>query len=286
MKILKNAILSTLIIAPISLAQAETFTYKADNFFNSSIGSFPSLELDRPVSAVLKTENNQFGETQISHFSLDFENAKSLRIGNLKKATDPVYLPSCTPENTFVGSANSQWYFRAVNVFVCFNPIGDYEERINFTYQLEVKTYDSWSSSQSPGEPGLFLASGEGEAFNSTFNKVIDTYNTKLEGKTLRLRLLKRPGTVAGEFGSADSGFKIEALWMGNGEKTLVFRDAPIQPNIVAVGFNVETVEFSETEKVEMISIRYEDEFGAVSQTPEVDLRMLVESGFGPIPAP
>lgn len=212
MKLIFSSVCTFLLVLLAASANAKTLKYELQDIFshNGEI-NYPGLDFHNAQSATLTVEKLEGNPTpELVSLDLVFPEAATLKVrGFVRQGPD-----------TYRALVPGAWIFREVLVQLQIPELS-----VGAPVQIMVKVVEGTSYLNpivnSVG-PDLLIA--HGILKDVTPSKVVDTGFAVVEGKRVNLSLKDRLG-----FGetSPQFGFAIDALWLGNGQKTL-YLHAPI----------------------------------------------------------
>lgn len=230
------------------------------------------------------TESFDNPEPELSDLTLAFNSIPSVTFEKLTFKTNGKWqCQNGSNYGYYEGKAANTWAFQEVIAFVCpefFSP-----NDMSFNVTLAFATGESFIDLQSPEQQFLPLAELNAPALNVSPNPVVDTFDTEFLGKELKLSLLKNFGEVVGPY-QMQSGFLVNAQWMGQQDKTMVIPMQYPSPFTTAIGFDIiEDPMLPEFDQIQ-ISIRYLDDTGMLQMTPLAPLFPLMDEQYGPLDLP
>ncbi|WP_086932830.1 hypothetical protein [Agarilytica rhodophyticola] len=268
MKYIKFVICATLLALASMQVSAQTAQYSFSTH-TSSFPVYPSLELGGIATGKVKTEFNSYnGQTNVTNFSVNFENAPNLNVNNF--SFDPF-------TNSYIAIANNIWVFRSVRVELLLN---DPMYPVDVTFNIFVNEQESFvGGNASPLGP--MLASGYAMLENTTPFNEVDNYTTTLDGKSVIMRLNGNLGrNYDPNKGTVGEGIEVKVLWHGQGEKLLYIPMPLVGSNITPIALVVSSISAPPPqEDIMEVFVRY-SENGATQESPRLLLRDFLAQAF------
>ncbi|WMS87942.1 hypothetical protein [Pleionea litopenaei] len=248
---------------------AETFIYQVENLGVNTQSAYPNLDLNQLKSIRVIVEKDSWNdEGQIKRMDLDFENATDLTITNFSSEF-----------TTYRAIVNGAWVYKQVAAELnVYGPIND-----STSFDLKLHVVEQTSNLNNPAESyGLQILQALGNFKDMTPNKLADASNVTVDGKRLNLKLFQKAET-----GMNGEGFRIDASWLGHGDRTL-FLNAPFAPpeygRFKAIAIDLNSVTLPDGNVDHQIQVRYEDEFGAQMTSGYEPLQYLLDVAYPPQP--
>lgn len=198
-----------------SFAGERVYKFTADTYLG-----FHHPELD--LSGDVEGEITARLDTQVAGavpkpeaLTIKFPNAPAIEVSGF-------YQNHQYPSSSYVAIAKNTWVYRALQVEVEMNDV-------HIHFRISVMHHDSFVNPAGAAtmQPMPMLVNGHGVLEDVTPFKVVDTYETTVDGKTLVLSLHSAFGKNTDPLqGMLGEGFEIKALWYGHGEK-LLYLPAP-----------------------------------------------------------
>lgn len=266
-KALMNSVAALSMLCATTLCVADVFEVVNPQSFQTQ-SFYPGLDLNQVNGVTLVTSAFDIDnpEPSLNQVKIDFKNANDLIVRNLTLSTD----------GTYRGFVNGAWIYKTVSVEI--NTANRFAEGAPFDAVIRiVENRNALSSSDDMG-PDIARISGSLKDVTPN-NKVADRAVATVQGKRLALNLKQRCVTNPMD---GQSGFKIDASWMGNGDRALYVSGpgAPAgQCHFKAVALDVTPVPGLSGEYE--FRVTYEDNFGGPKMTtPPMPLDFLLRQGY------
>lgn len=269
-KSLKKSVAALGMLCASSLCLADVFEVENANSFQTQT-FYPGLDLNdvNGVTVVTKPFDFDNPEPALKQVKIDFADANDLVVKNLSLDNDGVYR----------GVVNGAWVYRTVAVEI--NTPSELSDGTPFDAVIRiVETKSSVNASQSMG-PEIARIGGVLRDVTPN-NKTADRASVNVNGKRLTMNLKQRCVTNPMD---GQSGFLIDASWMGNGDRDLYISGPGVLPQqcmFKAVALDVSPMPGIAGQYE--VQLTYEDEFGGPRMTtPPMPLDFLLQQGYNNI---
>ncbi|MEE2729748.1 MAG: hypothetical protein VYA55_02945 [Pseudomonadota bacterium] len=223
---------------------------------------YPNLNLNElnkiSVQAVKKDFNP---EMELEQMTLDFQHATDLVVKNFSR-----------DGNVYRAIVDDAWVYKQVLVEVhAMEPISNHSNM-----EIRLFVVEQNSNLDQPSQSfGMETFQAHGNLMDITPNPLADETSLTVGGKNLQLKLYRNPTDVITPM-YGNYGFKIEADWMGHGNRVFAI-PAPFGPmdadQFDAVSLQIESFPISPTEMDYQIAVHYVDKFGYPNSTPLMPLQ-------------